>query len=121
MVKLMNIPIEAWRIYGLTMLIAKVLVEIDAKKEIKEEIKIKYTDKGNCVKCTKDVKVMYDWKPECYSHCHVFGHCFEKCKVRHGTEEEIKAKEEATNSAKKANEIEEGFTEVQNRKKNLQQ
>ncbi|GJY85020.1 RNA-directed DNA polymerase, eukaryota, reverse transcriptase zinc-binding domain protein [Tanacetum coccineum] len=146
-VKLMNIPIEAWRMEGISAMASslgkpmvmdyvianmrefgvgrsnydRVLVEIDAKKEIKEEIKIKYTDKGNCVKGTKDVKVMYDWKPECCPHFYVFGHCYKKCKVRPGTEEEIKAKEEAMNKAKKSNEIEEGFTEVQNRKKNLQQ
>ncbi|GJR32720.1 zinc knuckle CX2CX4HX4C containing protein [Tanacetum coccineum] len=56
---------------------ARVLVEIDAKMELKEVIKIKYTGKNGIVKGTKEIVVKYDWKPENCSHCNVFGHSSE--------------------------------------------
>ncbi|PWA52731.1 zinc knuckle CX2CX4HX4C [Artemisia annua] len=59
---------------------ARVLIEIEAIKQ--------YVDKNQNVKGTKEVKVEYDWKPDVCSHCHVFGHCFEKCNIRSRTVEE---------------------------------
>ncbi|GJV97415.1 RNA-directed DNA polymerase, eukaryota, reverse transcriptase zinc-binding domain protein [Tanacetum coccineum] len=82
---------------------ARVLVEFKAKKVVKNEIKIEYIDIEK-VKGTKEVKVMYDWKPEACSHCNVFRHCVEKCKSRPRTEEEIKSKFEAKEKVRKDNE-----------------
>lgn len=42
----------------------KVLIEIDAKKQMKTAIQIQYTDNKQNVKGTKEVKVEYEWRPE---------------------------------------------------------
>ncbi|GJT23296.1 RNA-directed DNA polymerase, eukaryota, reverse transcriptase zinc-binding domain protein [Tanacetum coccineum] len=68
---------------------ARVLVEIEAIKGLKDEIELQYRDKNQVVKGTKKVKVEYDWKPLVCSHCNVFGHSFEKCSKRTRTVEEI--------------------------------
>lgn len=117
-VKLMNIPMEAWSLKGISALAsslgkplmmdemtarmcqngtgrsdyARVMVEFEACKIMKDEIKIEYTDKEKKVKGTKMVDVLYDWKPEGCTHCKVFGHCFEKCNARPRTVDEIKEK-----------------------------
>ncbi|PWA94009.1 geranyllinalool synthase [Artemisia annua] len=72
---------------------ARVLVEVEAGKQMKFEIKIEYTDMNKCLKGTKVVKVEYDWKPDCCSHCKV------------------------ANKPK----FQEEFAPVQNRKSNMQQ
>ncbi|GKF94013.1 hypothetical protein Tco_0283713, partial [Tanacetum coccineum] len=58
---------------------ARVLVEMDAKKEIKREIKIQYRGQNNSIKGSKKLKVVYDWKPPACTKCKVFGledrHC----------------------------------------------
>ncbi|PWA55456.1 hypothetical protein CTI12_AA427190 [Artemisia annua] len=82
---------------------ARVLVELDATKKIKDSIKIEYADKNETIKGTKDVKVAYDWKPEVCEHCNVFGHNMGKCTKRPRSEEEIKAKVEAEKAAKEKN------------------
>nr|GEW85941.1 hypothetical protein [Tanacetum cinerariifolium] len=82
---------------------ARVLVEFEAKKVVKNEIKIEYIDHEK-VKGTKEVKVMYDWKPKACSYCNVFGHCVEKCKSRPRTEEEIESKFKAKEKVRKDNE-----------------
>ncbi|GKC83699.1 hypothetical protein Tco_1139416 [Tanacetum coccineum] len=53
---------------------ARVLVETDSEKELKNEIKIQYVDKCNNVKGNKKVQVTYDWKPPICTYCKVFGH-----------------------------------------------
>ncbi|PWA35906.1 DUF4283 domain-containing protein [Artemisia annua] len=83
---------------------ARVLVELDAKKVIKDSIKVEYADKNATIKGTKDVKVAYDWKPEVCEHCNVFGHNMGKCTKRPRSEEEIKAKMEAEKLAKEKTE-----------------
>ncbi|GKE96075.1 hypothetical protein Tco_1580930 [Tanacetum coccineum] len=45
---------------------ARVLVEMDSEKELKNEIEIRYVDKYNYVKANKKVQVTYDWKPPIY-------------------------------------------------------
>ncbi|PWA68691.1 hypothetical protein CTI12_AA305880 [Artemisia annua] len=65
---------------------ARVLVEIDAEKEIRNEIEVQYRDKENKVKGTKKVSVMYDWKPSRCTECKVFGHDFVHCKLNKATE-----------------------------------
>ncbi|PWA57855.1 hypothetical protein CTI12_AA405930 [Artemisia annua] len=83
---------------------ARVMVEFEACKVMKNEIKIEYTDKERKVKGTKMVTVMYDWKPECCNHCKVFGHSFEKCDARPRTVEELKAKADEEARIKSLNE-----------------
>ncbi|PWA98940.1 hypothetical protein CTI12_AA014200 [Artemisia annua] len=58
---------------------ARVLVEFDAEKEIKQEIEVQYRDKENRVKGFKKIKVLYDWKPSRCPECKVFGHDFNTC------------------------------------------
>ncbi|GJY73860.1 RNA-directed DNA polymerase, eukaryota, reverse transcriptase zinc-binding domain protein [Tanacetum coccineum] len=117
-VKLMNLPMEAWSVEGISTLasgigtpivmdnttahmcqygsrrsdFARVLIEIDAKKEMKDVIKIEYTNKERKVRGTKEVKIGYNWKPLMCSHCKVFGHNHDKCTVRPRIVEEIAAK-----------------------------
>ncbi|PWA90456.1 heat shock protein 70 [Artemisia annua] len=83
---------------------ARVLVECEAIKELKNEIKIVYTDKEKHVRGSKMVTVMYDWKPVCCSHCKVFEHNLEKCITRPRTDEESKAKADEEDRLKKLNE-----------------
>ncbi|PWA65938.1 ATPase, F1/V1/A1 complex, alpha/beta subunit, Zinc knuckle CX2CX4HX4C [Artemisia annua] len=58
---------------------ARVLVEMDAEKEIKKFIEIQYRDVCNNVKGSKKVQVVYDWKPPVCCHCKVFGHEIKQC------------------------------------------
>ncbi|PWA50197.1 hypothetical protein CTI12_AA472840 [Artemisia annua] len=58
---------------------ARVLVEVDAKKGLKDAIEVQYCDKNNKTIATKTVKVEYDWKPPMCSKCQVFGHSDDKC------------------------------------------
>ncbi|PWA93067.1 zinc knuckle CX2CX4HX4C [Artemisia annua] len=97
---------------------ARVLVEIDAIKQVKSTIQIQYVDKNQNVKGTKEVKVEYDWKPDVCSHCHVFGHCFEKCSIRSRTlEEEANRRMEIENAKnQRKDKQDEEFQKVQNRK-----
>ena len=129
-VKLMCIPMEAWSIEGISALAnslskplmmdemttrmcqngvgrteyARVLVEFDACKALKREIRIEYTNKDKVVKGTKVVKVVYDWTPDSCLHCKVFGHNIEKCTKRPRTEEELKAKADEEERVKRLNE-----------------
>ncbi|PWA85285.1 DUF4283 domain-containing protein [Artemisia annua] len=58
---------------------ARVLVEVDANKELPEDIEIVYKNVENLEVYRKSAKVMYDWKPlRCYKCC-VFGHCLQNC------------------------------------------
>ncbi|PWA70675.1 leucine--tRNA ligase, chloroplastic/mitochondrial [Artemisia annua] len=43
---------------------ARVLVEVEAKKELRNKVKIEYVDKDKNVKGFKEVQVEYEWKPE---------------------------------------------------------
>lgn len=129
-VKLLAIPMEAWSMEGMSALssclgkpimmddmtakmcqfgigktdFARILVELDAKKVIKDSIRIEYTNKDASIKGTKEVKVVYDWKPEICTYCNVFGHCDGKCNKRPKSEEEIKASKEAEKVNKQENE-----------------
>nr|GEZ82310.1 hypothetical protein [Tanacetum cinerariifolium] len=100
MVKIINVLLEAWSVEGINAIasslgkpmmmdtniaaichkgicnfdFARILVEMDAEKELKKEIVIQYKDKNNNVRGSKTVKVVYDWIPLIYTHCKVFGH-----------------------------------------------
>ncbi|PWA37761.1 hypothetical protein CTI12_AA587500 [Artemisia annua] len=85
---------------------ARVLVEFNAAKKLKESISIQHTDKEQNVKGTKEVKVEYDWKPMVCTHCKVFGHCDEKCYIWPRTvEEEAARKNGEANEQGKIREI----------------
>nr|GEV39471.1 hypothetical protein [Tanacetum cinerariifolium] len=58
---------------------ARVLVEMDAAKEIKTKIEIQHIDKGKNIKGSKKVQVMYDWMPPVCTHCKVFRHDKKRC------------------------------------------
>ncbi|GKA78627.1 RNA-directed DNA polymerase, eukaryota, reverse transcriptase zinc-binding domain protein [Tanacetum coccineum] len=129
-VKMINIPMKAWSMeessalassLGKTKIMeemtvnmcqfgvgrtdfARVLVEIDAKEDLKDVIKIDYMGKDNIIKGTKKVDVKYDWKPDVYT-CYVFGHCFDKCIKRPRTKAEKLAMTEAVQKAKKNSEV----------------
>ncbi|PWA82776.1 Ankyrin repeat-containing protein [Artemisia annua] len=111
-IKMLNIPLEAWSVKGLSALAsslgkpiimdamttrmctqgvgrlgyARVLVEVDAKKGLKDSIDIQYCDKSNKTIATKTVKVEYDWKPPICSRCQVFGHSNDKCGLNNSVE-----------------------------------
>ncbi|GKA33100.1 RNA-directed DNA polymerase, eukaryota, reverse transcriptase zinc-binding domain protein, partial [Tanacetum coccineum] len=110
-VKLRNVPMEAWSVKGISALassvgkpiimdeittkmcmtgvgrvgFARVLVEIDAEKGIKDRIEIIYKSKNVAEGTKKIVEVDYSWIPCVCSHCKVFGHtdscCNKKRKV----------------------------------------
>nr|GFB76484.1 hypothetical protein [Tanacetum cinerariifolium] len=111
----LNMPMEAWTNIGISAMAsclgkpkimdgmtsyvcrsglgrteyARVLVEIEAKKGLKEEMELQYRDKDQVVKGTQKIKVEYDWQPPVCSHCNVFGHSYEKCSKRTKSIEEI--------------------------------
>lgn len=58
---------------------ARVLVEVDARKEFKNQIELQYRDKDQSMKGIKVVLVEYDWKPVVCTHCCVFGHEYKQC------------------------------------------
>nr|GEV21969.1 zinc knuckle CX2CX4HX4C [Tanacetum cinerariifolium] len=101
---------------------ARVLVEIEANKELTKVIKIEYIRENVVVRGTKDVTMMYNCKPEVCSYCHVFGHCFEKCIKRPRAKEKIKEKTVNNEKAKEKSENRQNnrFIGVQNRKKYIQ-
>ncbi|GJY05164.1 RNA-directed DNA polymerase, eukaryota, reverse transcriptase zinc-binding domain protein [Tanacetum coccineum] len=113
-IKMYDVPLEAWTSKGISTLAsglgkplimdemtarmcqfgkgrigyARVLVEVNAGKEFKKFIKIKYRDKQGEIIRTKKVKVEYSWRPDTCKHCRVFGHTFYQCSKRPRSEEE---------------------------------
>ncbi|GJT15341.1 RNA-directed DNA polymerase, eukaryota, reverse transcriptase zinc-binding domain protein [Tanacetum coccineum] len=105
-VKIVNVPLEAWCVKGISVMTnslgkpilmdsmtaamchksignisyARVPVEMDSEKELKNEIEIQYVDKCNNVKGNKKVQVTYDWKQPICTHCKVFRHELWNCK-----------------------------------------
>ncbi|GKA43910.1 zinc knuckle CX2CX4HX4C containing protein [Tanacetum coccineum] len=105
-VRLCNLPLEAWSINGISALssrigkplimdamtasmckhgtgrigYARVLIEVQAKKDLPEKIDVVYQ---NALKETighKTLQVRYDWTPLLCTECGVFGHSQDKCK-----------------------------------------
>ncbi|PWA34548.1 hypothetical protein CTI12_AA618000 [Artemisia annua] len=96
---------------------ARVLVNVEAVKELKSAIKIEYVDKGKNVKGSKEVQVEYEWKPKRCSHCMVFWHNVDKCKVRNRTESEIKEQNAEAEKLKTKQYMQnDGFIDVQQKK-----
>ncbi|GJZ76219.1 zinc knuckle CX2CX4HX4C containing protein, partial [Tanacetum coccineum] len=107
---IMNVPLEAWNTHGISRLasslgnpiimdritasmcekaygrasFARVLVKVDATKELADSIEFCYSSTGKSMK----LRVKYAWKPPLCTHCKVFGHDFKNCNVRQRTEEE---------------------------------
>nr|GEV32451.1 hypothetical protein [Tanacetum cinerariifolium] len=69
---------------------ARVLVEVDASKELAESIEVCYSSLGKSM----NLRVEYAWKPPLCTHCKVFGHDFCTCKVRERTHEEKRSMED---------------------------
>ncbi|GJV13263.1 ATPase, F1/V1/A1 complex, alpha/beta subunit [Tanacetum coccineum] len=138
---LLNIPLEAWNVKGISALAsrlgrpikidqimsgdmcrvgsrrlgyARVLVEINAEDDFFDKIEINYVDDMKKVKSTKWVKVEYTWKPSRCSHCKVFGHSLQSCEKRPKPIVDTNIKANDSNKNEGANK--EGFMEVKNMK-----
>ncbi|GJX97085.1 RNA-directed DNA polymerase, eukaryota, reverse transcriptase zinc-binding domain protein [Tanacetum coccineum] len=93
---------------------ARVLVEIDAEKSYIDNVKINYVDDLKNVKITKWVNVEYSWKPERCSHCFMFGHTVQYCKMKPRVNEVNVTKGAASKQYDSADK--EGFVEVRNKR-----
>ncbi|GJV82670.1 RNA-directed DNA polymerase, eukaryota, reverse transcriptase zinc-binding domain protein [Tanacetum coccineum] len=106
--KMMNVPMKAWSVKGISALassigkpiimdeitsmmcvtrvgrigFARVLVEIDAEKGIKDKFEIMYKSKNIAEGTKKIMNVEYSWIPCICSHCKVFGHTDSYCKSK---------------------------------------
>ncbi|GJX66899.1 RNA-directed DNA polymerase, eukaryota, reverse transcriptase zinc-binding domain protein [Tanacetum coccineum] len=138
-VKHVNVPLEAWSVRGISAIasrlgkpimmdkitaamchngsgragFARILVEMEARKGIQDQIEIVYKDALNYTKTTKFVKVEYNWKPTLCVHCGVFGHNDKTCKAQSTKDKSQMVNDDSNNGTWKN-----GFTEV-NRRKNF--
>ncbi|GJR86259.1 RNA-directed DNA polymerase, eukaryota, reverse transcriptase zinc-binding domain protein [Tanacetum coccineum] len=104
-VKLVKLPLEAWMVKGISSIasslgkplimdkvttqmctegigrieFARLLMEMNAKTNLKDRIELCYKNKNNETVGTKFVDVEYAWKHVRCSHCAVFGHEYSKC------------------------------------------
>ncbi|GKD68706.1 RNA-directed DNA polymerase, eukaryota, reverse transcriptase zinc-binding domain protein [Tanacetum coccineum] len=119
-VKMFDIPLKAWNHKGISKLAssigkplimdamtasmcqfgrgrlryARVLIEVDAKKQFKQGIDVQYRDtKGNVVR-TKQIMIEYSWRPPVCEFCHVFGHTTKICNKRPMTDEEVEQRKQ---------------------------
>ncbi|XP_071725901.1 uncharacterized protein [Rutidosis leptorrhynchoides] len=141
-VKMTNVPLEAWSSKGISALAsrmgkpivmdnttttmchdgigsatyARVLVEVEATKGFVDDIEVLYKDKDQNIKATKKVNVEYTWKPKLCSHCVVFGHNHEECKLRPKTVQEVEHKAVENKVENKV--ADDGFEEVKRKKVN---
>ncbi|PWA34057.1 zinc knuckle CX2CX4HX4C [Artemisia annua] len=139
-VKLVNVPMEAWTMKGLSSIAsclgkpiimdavttslcqtgsgrfgyARVLVEMSVEKEFLNEIEICYRDKDNITVGMKKVKVEYSWKPPVCKHCKVFGHDEVNCKITPVNVKQFIDRERQLNHKKIQND---GFNVVQRKNK----
>ncbi|PWA43323.1 ATPase, F1/V1/A1 complex, alpha/beta subunit, Zinc knuckle CX2CX4HX4C [Artemisia annua] len=88
---------------------ARVLVELNAEKQFKDVIEIAYRSKVECTNMIKYVQVEYDWKLFRCSHCCVFGHEVDKCRM-------VPKDNVVDNQSKEHADCNDGFKEVQYRK-----
>ncbi|GJX00245.1 RNA-directed DNA polymerase, eukaryota, reverse transcriptase zinc-binding domain protein [Tanacetum coccineum] len=106
-VRLCNLPLEAWSINGISALAsrigkplimdamtasmckhgtgrigyARVLIEVQAKKDFPEKIDVVYHNALKEMTGHKTIQVRYDWTPPLCTECGVFGHSQGKCKM----------------------------------------
>ncbi|GJT75531.1 RNA-directed DNA polymerase, eukaryota, reverse transcriptase zinc-binding domain protein [Tanacetum coccineum] len=123
-VKILNVPLEAWNVHGISRItsrignpiimdiittsmcdrayrrasFARVLIEVDATQELADSVEICYSSMGKSM----ELKVKYAWRPPLCIYCRVFGHDFKGCKSRDLTNEEKakKNKEKVQNMPK---------------------
>ncbi|GKD76606.1 zinc knuckle CX2CX4HX4C containing protein [Tanacetum coccineum] len=149
-VKICSVPLEAWTTKGISALasrigkplamdavsasmckmgfgrvgFARVLVEVSAKKPLPYEIEIAYRNVDNREICRKKVKVVYDWRPPCCSHCCVFGHSALQCpktKVEVRADDKRDSNGDKVQNNKNGNVDKDGFIPVQKKKNNIQE
>ncbi|GKC85611.1 RNA-directed DNA polymerase, eukaryota, reverse transcriptase zinc-binding domain protein [Tanacetum coccineum] len=134
-VKILNVPMEAWSVKGISALasslgkpiimddmtakmcvkgegrlsFARVLIEVDAGKELKKEIEVVYKGSKSHEKFTKKIQVEYVWKPPCCDVCKVFGHDNKGCRLN-------EKEENGNNKEKGIKDNGNQFTEVQKRR-----
>ncbi|GJU38598.1 zinc knuckle CX2CX4HX4C containing protein [Tanacetum coccineum] len=103
-VKIMNVPLEAWNVEGISRItsrignpiimdrittsmcekaygrasFARVLVEVEAAKSLVDNVEVCYKGLGRSM----ELRVEYPWKPLICSHYKVFGHNYDKCSSR---------------------------------------
>ncbi|GKA94953.1 zinc knuckle CX2CX4HX4C containing protein [Tanacetum coccineum] len=58
---------------------ARVLVDIDASKELPETVEVEYRNSLKEVICKKSIAIEYSWIPPRCCHYKVFGHSYESC------------------------------------------
>nr|GEV56184.1 hypothetical protein [Tanacetum cinerariifolium] len=140
-IRLLNIPLEAWSVRGISALAsrlgmpikmdqvtadmyrdgtgrlgyARFLVEINAANSFFDKIEINYVDEMKKLKSTKWVIVKYTWKPDRCGHCDVFGHSVQRCDAK------PKHKPVVNNNIRTSDGIprsadQEGFVKVRHRK-----
>ncbi|GKA27785.1 RNA-directed DNA polymerase, eukaryota, reverse transcriptase zinc-binding domain protein [Tanacetum coccineum] len=139
-IRLLNVPLEAWNVNGISAIssrlgrpikidqitakmckegsgrlgFARVLVEINAEKPFLDSVEINYVDGEKNVKKSKWVKVEYSWKPNRCSHCSVFGHLTQNCRVKNSGPDVVNDSRNGKKAYDEDNK--EGFVEVRNRK-----
>ncbi|GJU23584.1 RNA-directed DNA polymerase, eukaryota, reverse transcriptase zinc-binding domain protein [Tanacetum coccineum] len=144
LIRLVNIPLEAWSIRGISALAsrlrrpikmdqvtadmcrtgtgrlgyARVLIETNAEDEFPDKIEINYVDDKKKVKSTKWVKVEYTWKPDRYSHCKVFGYSVYNCDKQPKPKPAVHKFIRPIAGEKNVAEDKEGFVDVLSRRNN---
>ncbi|GKD43759.1 RNA-directed DNA polymerase, eukaryota, reverse transcriptase zinc-binding domain protein [Tanacetum coccineum] len=123
---MLKVPMKAWNVKGMSALasclgkpiiidevttrmcvtsvgrigFARVLIEIDAGKEIKDRIKVMYKGKNVAVGTKKFMDVEYAWKPSACAHCKVFGHEETKCRIKNKSEQSTNVEQASGNEFK---------------------
>ncbi|GJR59180.1 zinc knuckle CX2CX4HX4C containing protein, partial [Tanacetum coccineum] len=134
-----NVPFEAWTTRGISALasrigkplimdaitanmchagmasngFAKVLIEVNAEKDLPTKIDVAYKNKLNEIIGTKIVHVSYSWKPPSCKECKVFEHCHENCLKNENRKVSEQVENEDVNKSSKGSD---GFTKVKNKK-----
>nr|GEV41773.1 hypothetical protein [Tanacetum cinerariifolium] len=94
------------------LIFARVLIEIDARKELKKEIEVVYKGNKCHEKFNKRIQMEYAWKPPCCDICKVFGHDNKGCRLKEN-EVNVELNEDVMMNAEKP------FTVVHNRRVNF--
>ncbi|PWA84997.1 hypothetical protein CTI12_AA154580 [Artemisia annua] len=91
---------------------ARVLVEVQAQKELPAKIDVLYKNNLNEIIGSKIVQVAYSWKPPCCKECGVVGHNDVTCPKNNNINKDAKVIEQVVES--------DGFTEVGDKEDNRQ-
>ncbi|XP_071691656.1 uncharacterized protein [Rutidosis leptorrhynchoides] len=70
---------------------ARVLTEVNANDDLPSFVEFSYPVIGSFPAKVGKLEVTYQWKPPSCTHCKVFGHSFNTCKIRPKTEDEVSA------------------------------